>query len=713
MAVNKPFANLDRLSKLATPQVQLPTPSVQQGGTEVNANFANRISLSDRLQQSKLGTTKHLAQYFLSDMFTNYIKIKPTKTLEHTSDVEILLPAQSVVQGGLFPQTIAFSPQQGGELPKAARSSFLYSQAAIEKINGVEVNSIKLSSLTPILDKTLQQGTFYQNAQFFSSVQPEIPPFEMEQGSVDIQNLQTTPQQGSTDSTTPVSVQSITTAQGTIIINGQQTSFIDTSLPLVKRPIEVPYASLSIPTAVQNEVAAATTIPSSIVVNQGWFNGLDWQGKKSFTLIPEQEIQLKTAGYLAKSLAFRVLPTVMQGGNNPTNQLDKDGFAVTWTSHTAVSKLLNAPDGLSLDNGTVISILQRRGASGFQKNSTLVGGGYKNVAVKANDEVKLFVNTDSTSYKSQERQQNVIKLLNRDDSKDAAVDIGKIVTDNTNERSEKFTVNDKYADLMKSTNQEENGNGKRNNTVQQIAKTNIEVTDILSKDVTGATAVTVNNELMTLIKTRSQNLKQRSSFSEENDYETLSQKITQIESGPKSTAAKRPGAKVVVSDYDGTESVVFDAFIKTFSDGVSPAYTDYTHIGQQDTFKVFKGSTRQLSLGLSIYAMGNNPNLLDFENSKLEAKAALQKVDKLMKLCGVGSVVDNYIKAPIVRITIVGLVKGVICACNSVKMDIPITETAWDVDTQIPQSFDVTLDLAVLAMQSDKLLSKDGTFYNV
>ena len=703
MAANKPFANLDRLSKLATPQVQLPTPTVQQGGTEVNANFANRISLSDRLQQSKLGTTKHLAQYFLSDVFTNYIKIKPTKTLEHTSDVEILLPAQSVVQGGLFPQTIAFSPQQGGESPKAARSSFLYSQAAIEKINGVEVNNIKLSSLTPILDKTLQQGTFYQNAQFFSSVQPEIPPFEMEQGSVDIQNLQTTPQQGSTDSTTPVSVQSITTAQGTITINGQQTSFIDTSLPLVKRPIEVPYASLSIPTAVQNEVAAATTIPSSIVVNQGWFNGLDWQGKKSFTLIPEQEVQLKTAGYLAKSLAFRVLPTVMQGGNNPTNQLDKDGFAVTWTSHTAVSKLLNAPDGLSLDNGTVISILQRRGASGLQKNSTLVGGGYKNVAVVSADGVQ-FINTDSTSYKSQLRQQSVIKALNRDDSNESAEEIGTILKDGTNGRSERNTVNDKYAELMKEDNLGPNHTVRQ---VNNVDNPNVEVTDVLSS----TDQTVVNNDLVALIKTRSQT--RRDSFSGENDYQTLSQRITQIESGPKSTAAKRPGATVVVSDYDGTESVVFDAFIKTFSDGVSPAYTDYTHIGQQDTFKVFKGSTRQLSLGLSIYAMGNNPNLLDFENSKLEAKAALQKVDKLMKLCGVGSVVDNYIKAPIVRITIVGLVKGVICACNSVKMDIPITETAWDVDTQIPQSFDVTLDLAVLAMQSDKLLSKDGTFYNV
>jgi hypothetical protein len=719
MAVNKPFANLDRLSKVATPQVQLPAKTVDQGSAKVNTNFANRISLADRLEQAKLGTTNHLPQYFLSDVFTNYIKIKQTKPVEHTSDVEIQAPTQSVVQGGVLPQIITFSPQQGGEIPKIAKSSFLYDQAAIERIGGADVSSLKLSTLSSIIDKTLQQGTFLQNAQFYSTIQPEVPPLEVEQGSADIQNLQTTPQQGSTESTSPVSVQSITLAQGTILINGQQTSFIDTSQPLVKRPIEVPYASLSLPSVVQNEAVAASMVPSSIVVNSNWFNGLDWQGKKSFTLIPEQGVELKTAGYLAKSLAFRILPTVMHGGNNPTNQLDRDGFAVTWNSHREVSRLLNAPDSFNLDPGTVISILQKRGASGFQKNSTLVGGGYKNVAVKSADGA-LFINVDPRPNESQQRQENVVKVLNKGDSSDVTKDIGDILRLPTPGREDKnaVSVNDKYVEVMANEKQGANdpGNGKNNNTlIGELYDNNKNVTKVLGDRTPDVTVI--NNAVTKLFEDRAN---RNHSFSKTLDanvsekiYKTYQQLVNASENTAKQGDVQRPGATVTITAYDGSDSVVFDAFIKTFSDGVNPTYTDYTHIGQQDTFKVFKGSTRQLSLGLSVYAMGQNERSRDFTNSQIEAKAALRKVDKLMRLCGVGEVVGNYIKAPIIRITVAGLVRDLLCACNSVKLDLPITETAWDVDTQIPQSFDVSLDLAVLAMQGDKLLTRNGNFYNV
>ena len=84
-----------------------------------------------------------------------------------------------------------------------------------------------------------------------------------------------------------------------------------------------------------------------------------------------------------------------------------------------------------------------------------------------------------------------------------------------------------------------------------------------------------------------------------------------------------------------------------------------------------------------------------------------------MNICAVGTAQGQYIKAPIIRIQVAGMVTGLICACGSVKVDVPIGDTTWDVDSQLPHQYDVSLDLAVLAMEGDELLRKYGFFYQV
>ena len=88
MAGNRPFANLDKLSKLATPAVPLANQNVNQGRgtspipikTEINqgsstpnTKFASSISLEDRSKQRLLGTTNHLGQYTTSDIATGLV----------------------------------------------------------------------------------------------------------------------------------------------------------------------------------------------------------------------------------------------------------------------------------------------------------------------------------------------------------------------------------------------------------------------------------------------------------------------------------------------------------------------------------------------------------------------------------------------------------------------------------------------------------------
>jgi len=74
----------------------------------VNTKFRSAISLADRLSQPKIGSTTHLAQYFLSDVNTDYIKITPFGIFNHTSTTIIQPVKTDIAQGGQSP--IIFNP---------------------------------------------------------------------------------------------------------------------------------------------------------------------------------------------------------------------------------------------------------------------------------------------------------------------------------------------------------------------------------------------------------------------------------------------------------------------------------------------------------------------------------------------------------------------------------------------------------------------------
>lgn len=75
----------------------------------INPLFRKTISLEDRLKQSSLGSTNHLPQFFLSDVFTDYIKVKPFGIFEHTSDLIIAPFLFTPIQGATTPTPFSFS----------------------------------------------------------------------------------------------------------------------------------------------------------------------------------------------------------------------------------------------------------------------------------------------------------------------------------------------------------------------------------------------------------------------------------------------------------------------------------------------------------------------------------------------------------------------------------------------------------------------------
>ena len=221
MAGNKPFANLDRLAKLARPDIVPFTPDIQQGGgtkpapidVKINqgkpsnpvytpyedklnladrykqpqygttnhlaqfqlsdiatynsayTNFRRTISLGDRLDQPDIGSTNHLSQFFLSDSFTGVIRITPTigeRPSSIPTTITLTSPsAEKTIkeQGSEEPRVIAGMVIRGGTLPTPVKTvRFMQTLQGIEDNRGVLSTSIVLQQPSSLVQKLREKG---------------------------------------------------------------------------------------------------------------------------------------------------------------------------------------------------------------------------------------------------------------------------------------------------------------------------------------------------------------------------------------------------------------------------------------------------------------------------------------------------------------------------------------------------------------------------
>jgi hypothetical protein len=167
-----------------------------------NVKFRTSINLSDRLKQPALQTTSHLPQFFLSDVYTDYIKITPFGIFEHTSDIVIANPSTKVSQGGLSPIFPVFDS--------------LSAQGAVG-VNGYYTSLVVVKQ--PTTDILVSQGTFFTNGAYLSQVNVEN---SVEPGSFN---------QGGTDPIAAVGLLSIQFAQGVLNVNNTLTSIVSLTTP--------------------------------------------------------------------------------------------------------------------------------------------------------------------------------------------------------------------------------------------------------------------------------------------------------------------------------------------------------------------------------------------------------------------------------------------------------------------------------------------------
>jgi len=133
------------------------------------------------------------------------------------------------------------------------------------------------------------------------------------------------------------------------------------------------------------------------------------------------------------------------------------------------------------------------------------------------------------------------------------------------------------------------------------------------------------------------------------------------------------------------ESVVFKAYLTSFSDSFSTSWNDIQYVGRQETLKQFKGVTRGISFGLSVPSF-----------SAVDLPINMAKIQKAINITSIASSRSGYLFGPLCKLTLGGFFKGVYCVFNSFKVDFDPAESTWDIKEGLPQLLKISMDANIL-----------------
>ena len=289
---SRPANELPTLGKFTTPSLTsfvLPTAGIKFGQT---------MQLEDRLKQSaKVENTAHLPHFYLSDVYTNYIKIKPTSIFEHTSTVEV--------------PKFNFIANKGGTSISAWQFNSLQNQGVVvTNGNYLSVTNIK----KPTQNVLVSQGTFFTNGRFISQATISQPITQdailngqgavFSNGGYTSITVLTEPSinqnQGGLAPVLAISPLVVRLAQGLTLDNAG--NLISYTKPAT--PIELPNPETTTPTLQQTSFSSLIFEQGSVVLVNVKF---------STTQVDQGTIQLQTSQYLANRAKSIVLPRIEHG----------------------------------------------------------------------------------------------------------------------------------------------------------------------------------------------------------------------------------------------------------------------------------------------------------------------------------------------------------------------------------------------------------------
>jgi len=142
--------------------------------------------------------------------------------------------------------------------------------------------------------------------------------------------------------------------------------------------------------------------------------------------------------------------------------------------------------------------------------------------------------------------------------------------------------------------------------------------------------------------------------------------------------------------------MIFRAYITALTDNVDASWNDVKYAGRGDSFYIYNGFTRKMSVSFKVAAL-----------SEQEMRPMYQKLNYLMSNLMPDYGAGNVMRGPLVRMTIGNYIDGQLCKLDSLSITVP-NESPWEIsinDTELilPHIIEVQLGFTPIGSQTQNI----------
>jgi hypothetical protein len=139
-----------------------------------------------------------------------------------------------------------------------------------------------------------------------------------------------------------------------------------------------------------------------------------------------------------------------------------------------------------------------------------------------------------------------------------------------------------------------------------------------------------------------------------------------------------------IGPLGSSNPIVFRSYITNFSDSWTNTWEDTKLLNRLETIHSYRGVVRAGSIAFKVPALSSKD--MDIIYGKLQSLVRVASIPTAPRTEG------TMMKAPICSFTLGKWYINTPIAVNSVKYDVQMAEYAWDIDKQLPQIIDVSMD---------------------
>lgn len=653
----------------ATIQPFIPTDLTKFKAPLSNLKFRSSINLSNRLTQPFLGTTAHLAQYFLSDVNTNYIKIKPFTVFDHTSNVTVSPFITKPLQGSTDPITLPSTILAQGEVTLIKPKEAL--QEGLILVNGALKST---TNITIAAQDVLQKAFIFKNGVYTSTTKLSNPLQEVTQGE-------------GTNPTISTSTPFIEKLQGIALVNNKVVSLtvVSKATANVKQG-EVQIANRqSNPVTNINEIVVPFTshirhLMSPVDINDGpgvvsWGNnkitGLKKSIRTEVALLDHQKVNAPQVNTFFDPLAFsfnKEFATFYHGDKDRLkNYYPQDNS--TW----------------SITARAVAPILVSGSITGGPPSINVNLGDYLKTAttwdyskIPAEGIPTYYGNTtDLPIYAGVQEIKNVGNSIAQPNPNNAVLEAMAIDTATT--LLDYIRINT----IGSPHKSNEASKSKPNATNKYTTKTYEEISDTVPNIIDASP-----NANTPLYGTNTK-------YYQKNKNRVQGMYSTKIGDADRvGIKGYKDFVKIKFNNESLETSWTFTAYLVSFSDGLTPVYSENIKLTAYQAIKTLSGLSRAGAISFKMVAM--NKNELTQMYRHLNECISYNALPK--------STGGDAGSQPLIKVTVGNYWRNRTAYIDSVKIDIDLAETSWDIEAELPQILTVGIGLSF----QDKLFSPDS-----